>query len=56
MNNKEEFLAYLKQASQTVEKWPDWKKSGLNAPITVNKPNHESRKFVLHGSAAELAK
>ncbi|WP_167458024.1 hypothetical protein [Rahnella woolbedingensis] len=30
MTNKEEFLAYLKEASEQVNKWPTWKKSGLS--------------------------
>ncbi|WP_161804207.1 hypothetical protein [Photorhabdus heterorhabditis] len=29
MTKKEEFLAYLSEASKIVEQWPDWKKGGL---------------------------
>ncbi|EQC0081328.1 MULTISPECIES: hypothetical protein [Serratia] len=33
-NNKEDFLAYLKEASEQVNKWPTWKKSGLTDAAT----------------------
>uniref|UniRef100_UPI0036DA0797 hypothetical protein n=1 Tax=Photorhabdus sp. RM322S TaxID=3342825 RepID=UPI0036DA0797 len=29
MTKREEFLAYLSEASKIVEQWPDWKKGGL---------------------------
>ncbi|OCA54050.1 hypothetical protein [Photorhabdus namnaonensis] len=29
MTKREEFLAYLNEASKIVEQWPDWKKGGL---------------------------
>lgn len=30
MITKEEFIAYLKQNSEEVDKWPEWKKTGLS--------------------------
>ncbi|MCT8343724.1 MULTISPECIES: hypothetical protein [Photorhabdus] len=31
MTKREEFLAYLNEASKIVEQWPDWKKGGLKS-------------------------
>ncbi|SQI44072.1 Uncharacterised protein [Leminorella richardii] len=57
MNDREEFLAYLKQVSEMVEKWPAWKKSGLNAPATVARPVQNLHKVGLrypcYGYAAQ---
>ncbi|CNH57606.1 Uncharacterised protein [Yersinia enterocolitica] len=47
MTNKEEFLAYLKEASEQVNTWPTWKKSGLSDTSTgqavTSPPVHEHK-------------
>lgn len=35
MTKKEEFFAYLRETSAVVDRWPDWKKSGLNTPVSL---------------------
>ncbi|RQN05723.1 hypothetical protein [Pantoea ananatis] len=46
MNDKEEFLAFLKQASATVDKWPAWKKSGLNAPEAASRTEEIVKQYL----------
>ncbi|WP_349840103.1 hypothetical protein [Pectobacterium carotovorum] len=54
MDSKEEFLAYLKQVSNTVANWPAWKKSGLNTQVT--KQANRQRKMIQHSNDSVLAK
>lgn len=55
MNDKEEFFAFLKQASATIDKWPAWKKSGLNAPEATSRIEENVKQYLTQSQNAVSA-
>lgn len=44
MHKDQDFIAYLSEASKTVEQWPAWKKNGSDATSQQSKTRNNNHK------------